>query len=228
MKKFSLLLTILLVSAILSCPAQAVIYKYVDENGRLFFVDDEHKIPPQYRQKTSAIKEQNDGLTAEEFDAYQAQRANELSERALKRKAQQQAELDEIKRDYQTPVMVRGNRVMVPVEIAVRNRKAHVILLLDTGASRTVFHRDALADLALPEGEKLQAVIAGGRTIPTEKVKVRYLEVGPFREKGAEIMLIDPVKSGLPFDGMLGNDFLRHHPYEIDYKNEILSWKMSD
>jgi len=40
-------------------------------------------------------------------------------------------------------------------------------------------------------------------------------------------MLIDPVRSSLPFDGMLGNDFLRNHPYGIDYQKEIIFWKMS-
>ena len=38
-------------------------------------------------------------------------------------------------------------------------------------------------------------------------------------------MLITPQGGGLPFDGMLGMDFLKSHPYEIDYRNEIIRWK---
>jgi predicted aspartyl protease len=226
MKKISLMLALLIFSSLLANSALAVIYKYVDDNGRLVFVDDESKIPPKYRQKTAPIRERADDLTAEELQAYQTRQAEESAERTIRQQAQQEAALEEQERDYQTPIMVRSNRVLVPVEVAVRNRVAHVMLLLDTGATRTVFHRSSLGDLPLAEGEKMQAQIAGGRTVPTEKVKVRYLEVGPFREKDTEVMLIDAVRSGLPFDGMLGNDFLRSHPYEIDYQKEIIYWKM--
>ena len=227
MKKLSLLFFLLICSVLIAGPAMAVIYKYVDDNGHLVFVDDESKIPPQHRQKTAPIKERTDNLTSEELEAYQEQLTEERSERLLRRKAQRETELNEQRNEHQTPVMIRGNRVMVSAEVAVRNRVAHVILLLDTGASRTVLHRPSLEKLPLKEGEKGKAQIAGGHVIPTEKVTVRYLDVGPFREKSAEIMLLDPVRPNLPYDGLLGNDFLRRHPYTIDYEKEVIYWDLS-
>ncbi len=228
MKPFSLLLALLICSVLMAGPALAVIYKYVDDNGRLVFVDDETKIPAKHRKQTEPIKERNDNMTADELKVYQEQQSEERSERLLRRRAQREAALQEQRREYQTPVMIRGNRVMLSAEVVVRNKVAHVILLLDTGASQTVLHRPSVEKLPIKEGDKGQAKIAGGYTIPAEKVQVRYLEVGPFREKSAEVVLLDPVSTDLPYDGLLGNDFLRKHPHRIDYEKEVIYWSMTN
>lgn len=216
MKKLSLLFALLICSVLIAGPALAVIYKYTDENGRLVFVDDESKIPPQYRQKTAPIKERTDNLTAEELQAHQEQLAEERSERQFRRQVQREADLDEQRLEHQTPVMVRGNRVMVSAEVAVRGQVAHVILLLDTDADRTVLFRPVLEKLSL-----------AAQTLADDEVLVQYLDVGPFRDKAAKVMLRDPVQQGLPYDGLLGNDFLHRHPYTIDYEREAIFWDIS-
>ena len=55
---------LLLCSLILTLPVDGLteIYKYRDANGRLTFVDDESKVPAQFRDDMSSISEANDSL----------------------------------------------------------------------------------------------------------------------------------------------------------------------
>ena len=205
--------------------SEAVIYKYVDETGRTFYVGDEDQIPPQYREQTDAIKEERDVMTKEEYEALEEERAEKIVDLELETKARNEAKLQEKRRAYQTPIMVRGNRVMVPVEVAMGSRLAHLLLLLDTGASATVLHRGSLTELDLPTGKKVEARVAGGTSLASEKIQFKYIEIGPFREEGPFAMVIDPKGPSMPFDGMLGMDFLKRHPYRIDYENEMLTWE---
>ena len=222
-----LILTAIMMFTLASLPAisTAVIYKYVDETGRTFYVGDEDQIPPQYRQQTDAIKEERDTMTQEEFEALEAERAQRIEDLEVEQQARQQARLQEKRRAYQTPVMIRGNRIMVPVEVAMGSDVSHLFLLLDTGASATVLHRGSLSGLDLPAGEKVQARVAGGRTLPSEKIKFKYIEIGPFREHSTHAIVIDSQGPPLPFDGMLGMDFLKTHPYRIDFDGEMLIWE---
>jgi predicted aspartyl protease len=113
----------------------------------------------------------------------------------------------------------------VPVEVAVEGRQAHLMLLLDTGSTSTVLHRQSVRELPFQPGETVNATVAGGRKLKSEKVVTRYLDVGPFEMKNFPVMLISPQGTNIPFDGMLGMDFLKDHPHEIDYANEIIRWK---
>ena len=54
------------------------------------------------------------------------------------------------------------------------------------------------------------------------------MDIGPFIIKDFPVLLITPQGSPTGFDGMLGMDFLKDHPYEIDYRNEIIHWKPGD
>jgi hypothetical protein len=224
MRTFNLSVIVLLLLFTLPLTAQALIYKYVDDNGRMIFVDDADKIPPQYRDQIDSISEERDTMTTEEYEAREEERAQRTVDLELEERAREEAQLQEKRRAYQTPVMIQGNRIMVPVEVAMGNRVAHLFLLLDTGATATVLHRQSLMNLELPQGEKVQATIAGGRTLASEKIKFKYIEIGPFREKSIPAMVIDPQGPHQSFDGMLGMDFLKAHTHRIDYDNEMVIW----
>ena len=141
-----LLIVCMLLATPLTCYAD--IYKYRDKDGRLNFVDDENKIPAEYRDRTKSIAEADDALGA--FDSP----AGDDDIDAL---TDQEEEFDndsisEVPEEYQTPIVINGNRVLVPVEVALGNRVAKLSLLLDTGASATVLHRSSLSELDLPSG----------------------------------------------------------------------------
>lgn len=238
------ILTAIALTLIIQLPcgsAEAAIYSYKDEQGRTIFVDEEYKVPTKYRGNAAVIREQrNQPVPAAEAGSEDASEsaaepsgdseaaeppARAVVDRDTQLRARQQVEKLDRERAYQTPVMVRGNRVLVPVEIGVGNQTAHLMLLLDTGAASTILHRPSVKELPFAPGEQVSAQVASGRPVRSEKVITRFIDVGPFELKDFPVMLMTPQGSGLPFDGMLGMDFLKSHPYEIDYANEIIHWK---
>lgn len=226
----SLIAIALTLTLILSAqPADAAIYSYKDDSGRTVFVDDEHKIPSQYRGNTTTIQQQRDLPQAEATPEGEGEKAEPEGQvyfdRATQMKARQQAQQLERQRASQTPAMIRGNRVMVPVEVGVGNRTTHLMLLLDTGATHTVLHRASVKGLPFQGGATIDANVVGGRKIKAEKVVTQHLDIGPYILKDFPVMLISPQATGLPYDGLLGMDFLKDHPYEVNFDTEMVHWK---
>jgi predicted aspartyl protease len=133
-----------------------------------------------------------------------------------------------VERPRTTPVEVHGNQVLVPVELSDGSGRIQVRLLLDTGASKTVFHRRTIASLRtrlLAEG---WTRIADGRVIATEQVRLASLEVGPHTWQNPTVYVIDVQDQEAPFDGLLGMDFLRNHHYRIDFRRQLIHWQAGD
>ena len=218
---------LLIVLVLLAAPltGSAEIYKYRDQDGRLNFVDDENKIPAEYRDRTETIWEGDTALGA--FDSPDNGEANttpaiqgdEASDKTSRSGAPQK---------YQTPVVIKGNRVLIPVEVALGNRVAELSLLLDTGASTTVLHRASISGLDLPSGRPYKARVAGGGIVNSTRITFRHINVGPFHIKKASAMVINTTGKQPPFDGMLGMDFLKNHPYRIDFENQVINWEPLD
>jgi len=222
------LLHIMLAGAMLltaPIPGQCGIFRYRDAEGRLTYVDDENKVPAQYRDQLTSVPEAKDSLivygSQEEQDSASAPGAADQQEPETRVGNKRNT-------DYQTPVEITGNRVLVPVEVAMGNRVAKLKLLLDTGATVTVLHRQSLAELQLPSGKSYKARVAGGSIVKSQRIKFRHLSVGPFQMEKAYAMVINLKGQQLPFDGMLGMDFLKNHPYQIDFQEKLITWEPID
>lgn len=219
--------TILICGILLALPLAsfAEIYKYRDADNRLVFVDDVSKVPAQYRDQLISLPEATASPAVYESPTEgnpSAAADSEDTQQSESSTAKQQG------RTYQTAVEIQGNRVLVPVNVAMGNRVVKLTLLLDTGATTTVLHRQALADLQLPSGKSYKARVAGGSIVTSEKIRFREITVGPFQQQKAYAMVIDLQGQKLPFDGMLGMDFLKSHPYQIDFQNKIITWTPVD
>jgi clan AA aspartic protease (TIGR02281 family) len=127
-------------------------------------------------------------------------------------------------RQLETSVEIKGNSVMVPVKVTVGRRNTTLSLILDTGATSTIIHDDALRGLGVGTSKGGRAQVAGGAMIETRKVTLDRFEVGPYKLQSVSASVIEHEQPGR-YDGLLGMDFLRSVKYDIDFERAVVIWE---
>jgi len=198
----------------------AQIYQYTNESGRKIYVDSLSKVPAKY---ISQLKER-EGVVVK--NSASKQKALDLENKALAEKLilnNTLLELEDSKQSISTNVIIGNNRVLVPVEIMKGHRTYKLNLLLDTGASATVIHSDALPFFDKAFKKTSYARVAGGGQIKTWAYNVENLRFGPYELPGKQVTMIEH-EGKSDYDGLLGMDILSRSPYQIDFNNYKIIW----
>lgn len=114
----------------------------------------------------------------------------------------------------------------------INGKKAH--LILDTGASQTVFDKTRIEDfLGHNEFEKVESLTTGlgTNTMESHLVKITGLKLGEMEFKNEKMVLLDlthvnqsyELMNMKPVDGVIGGDILKKYNAVIDYGKKMLT-----
>lgn len=126
-----------------------------------------------------------------------------------------------------TKITVAGGRVLVPATLVYNGYQVNVLLLLDTGSSRTAINTE-IADrlnINLTETKTAQAQVVGGAVIEVRHLRLSSITVGPHVKKEADILIVQHRGPPVQYDGLLGMDLLRGLKYDIDFEKQIINWE---
>ncbi len=201
----------------LALPVTAEFYRYTDADGQVHYVDNPGEIPDSQLGTVRVYQEEvQDPPGAGDRD--RQDEAAAAVEGAWGGQAPSSSSV------LESPVIVRGNRVLVPVVIGHLGRKVEANLLLDTGASLTILHASVARQVMLAGMETREAVVVGGSRVSIRMAAADYLQVGPYKIANAQVAIIRHQGPAQGHQGLLGMNILRNLDYKLDVNRGVIVW----
>jgi predicted aspartyl protease len=125
----------------------------------------------------------------------------------------------------ETKVIIKGNRVLVPVILGYRGRETKALLLLDTADSIIVLHKNIANKLNIKQAQKANLLGIGGKAIPAYIAKLNFAKLGPHQKENIFARIIYHNGLSVAHQGLLGMNCLRNLEYRIDFKKNTIRWK---
>jgi clan AA aspartic protease (TIGR02281 family) len=126
-----------------------------------------------------------------------------------------------------TRVLIGENRVHVPVTLTNGDRTVSALMLLDTGASRTILTEGLAARLGVGLADSRTATtrLADGRTVDIRVARIDGIAVGTRAKSSVEVGILQHLGDPELHDGLLGLDFLKEFQYQLDMANGFIRWQ---
>jgi len=200
------------------------IYHYTNEKGRKIFVDRLSQVPAKYQSQLKTRASISDANTEQQQAVYDQENENYAQRIALRSEI---SKLKRFKASISTPVVITGNQVIVPVYFEYKGRQKQLKLLLDTGASMTVIHAQALGHFNAKGLKPSLAQVAGGALVKTWDLFLRDFSFGPYSYSTKQVMVMEH-EGESNIDGLLGMDVISITDYKIDFLKQRILWNETE
>ena len=196
------------------------IYHYTNEKGRKIFVNRLSQVPAKYRSQLKTRASISDANTEQQQAVYDQE--NEIYAQRIALRSEI-SKLKRLKSAISTSIVITGNQVIVPVEFEYKGRQKQLQLLLDTGASMTVIHAQALGNFNAKGLKSSLAQVAGGALVKTWDLPLREFSFGPYIYSTKQVMVMEHAGES-NIDGLLGMDVISITDYKIDFSKQRILW----
>lgn len=125
----------------------------------------------------------------------------------------------------ETRVIIKGNKVFVPVTLTYGDNEVQTTLLFDTGAGSIVLHQKVADELGIEEYQPARGQGVGGVQITTKMTRLASVAVGPHRKENLRADVVEfKGTAESDYNGLLGMNFIRGLKYTIDFENQTIQW----
>ncbi len=202
----------------LAWAAQAEIYRYVDENGRVHFTQDLSRVPAAQRK---AVEEAAQAPRKRDpIQTYQSGSTSGTS-RALRRAANRPSSGGGAGDVHKIRVQKAGNSLRVQVRL---NDRVTAPFIIDTGASHVVVPQSVIDQLDIDlEGARTARYSTANGTITAQLTVLDAVELG-----GARVEKVPAAVSTSMRTGLLGLSFFNRFEYNVDPARGIVTLKRNN